>query len=78
MVVGATETVDYILGRVAVGGEEYLPEQVHAVVQTQLAYLREIGAIGGAARIPTKPAPTWLGLVQSWLPEKGGGPEDAR
>ena len=30
-------------------GEEYLPEQVHAVVQTQLAYLREIGAIGGAA-----------------------------
>ena len=33
----------------AAAGEEYLPEQVHAVVQTQLAYLREIGAIGGAA-----------------------------
>ena len=49
VVVGATETVDYILGRAAASGEEYLPEQVHAVVQTQLAYLREIGAIGGAA-----------------------------
>jgi hypothetical protein len=49
VVVGATETVDYILGRAAASGDEYLPEQVHAVVQTQLAYLREIGAIGGAA-----------------------------
>ena len=27
-------------------GEAYLPEQVHAVVETQLGYLRAIGAVG--------------------------------
>jgi hypothetical protein len=58
VVVGATETVDYILGRAAASGEEYLPEQVHAVVQTQLAYLREIGAIGGAAETDDDPDKT--------------------
>ena len=50
VVVGAAETVDYIIGRAREAGEEYLPEQVHPVVETQLAYLREIGAVGGAAR----------------------------
>ena len=64
VIVGGAETVDYILGRAAATGEEYLPEQVHAVVETQLAYLRAIGAVGGAGRhgrrrVPTKPAPTW-------------------
>jgi hypothetical protein len=50
VVVGATETVDYILRRAHESGEDYLPEQIYAVVDTQLAYMREIGAIGGAAR----------------------------
>jgi hypothetical protein len=50
VVVGASETVDYILQRANAQGEEYLPEEIHAVVETQLAYLREIGAVGGAAR----------------------------
>jgi len=49
VVVGASETVDYILQRANAQGEEYLPEQIHAVVETQLAYLREIGAVGDAA-----------------------------
>jgi hypothetical protein len=31
-------------------GESYLPEQVHAVIETQLAYLREIGAVGPPIR----------------------------
>jgi hypothetical protein len=50
VVVGGAETVDYILERAAAGGDEYLPEQVHAVVETQLSYLRAIGAIGPPAR----------------------------
>jgi hypothetical protein len=49
VVIGGSETVDYILERSKVTGEEYLPEQVHAVVETQLAYLRSIGAVGPRA-----------------------------
>lgn len=49
VVVGGDEQVAYIVARSAETGEEYLPEQVHAVVETQLAYLREIGAIGPRA-----------------------------
>ena len=50
VIVGGAETVDYIIDRSAATGEEYLPEQVHAVIETQLAYLRAIGAVGDAAR----------------------------
>ena len=50
VIVGGAETVDYIVNRSAATGEEYLPEQVHAVIETQLAYLRAIGAVGDAAR----------------------------
>ena len=50
VIVGGAETVDYIIGRSAATGEEYLPEQVHAVIDTQLAYLRAIGAVGDAAQ----------------------------
>jgi hypothetical protein len=49
VVVGGAETVDYIIARCAETGESYLPEQVHAVIATQLAYLRAIGAVGPAA-----------------------------
>jgi hypothetical protein len=52
VVVGGPETVDYILERARTTGEEYLPEQVYAVIDTQLAYLREIGAIGPPAEPP--------------------------
>jgi hypothetical protein len=57
VIVGGAETVDYILDRARQTGDEYLPEQVHAVVETQLAYLREIGAVGPVAG-PDEPPPS--------------------
>ena len=57
VIVGGSETVDYIVTRSAATGEEYLPEQVHAVIETQLAYLRAIGAVGDAARPSSEAAP---------------------
>ena len=51
-VVGGSETVAYILERAAATGEAYLPEQVHAVIETQLGYLRAIGAIGPVVEPP--------------------------
>jgi hypothetical protein len=45
-VIGGAETVAYIVEHAAAAGEDYLPEQVHAVIETQLSYLRAIGAIG--------------------------------
>jgi hypothetical protein len=62
VVVGGSETVDYILERSAATGEEYLPEQIHAVIETQLTYLRAIGAVGPEAPPggppPATPEPT--------------------
>ena len=40
------ETIAYIVERCAETGEAYLPEQVEAVMECQLDYLRFIGAIG--------------------------------
>jgi hypothetical protein len=48
VVFGGPGTTAYILRRASATGEAYLPEQVHAVVETQLRYLRAIGAIGPA------------------------------
>jgi hypothetical protein len=50
VVVVGGELIDYILGQAAASGAVYLPEQVDAVVDTQLAYLRSIGAVGPEAR----------------------------
>ena len=55
VVVGGTETVEYILSRASATGESYLPEQVHAVIKTQIEYLRAIGAVGPAAEGPDEP-----------------------
>jgi len=49
VVIGGSETVSYILEKAADRGEIFTPEQVHAVVETQLAYLRAIGAVGSKA-----------------------------
>jgi hypothetical protein len=49
VVIGGAETVAYILERATATGESYLPEQVYAVLDTQVAYLRSIGAVGPAA-----------------------------
>jgi hypothetical protein len=43
------EAVAYIVDRCAATGEAYLPEQVEAVMECQLDYLRYIGAIGREA-----------------------------
>jgi hypothetical protein len=52
VVFGGPETTAYILKRASVTGEAYLPEQVQAVVETQLRYLRAIGAVGPADLTP--------------------------
>jgi len=46
VVFGGPDTTAYIVDRAAATGEAYLPEQIDAVVETQLRYLRAIGAIG--------------------------------
>lgn len=46
VVIGGSETVAYILERSAATGEAYIPEQIFPVIETQLSYLRAIGAIG--------------------------------
>lgn len=48
VVIGAPDAVDYICARASETGEAYLPEQVHGVLETQLDYLRAIGAVGSA------------------------------
>ena len=49
VVIGGSETVDFVLERCAATGERYLPEQVYGVIDTQLSYLRAIGAVGPPA-----------------------------
>jgi len=56
VVIGGSETIEYILDRSAEMGVSYLPEQVYAVVETQLTYLKAIGAVGPAAP-PSDPEP---------------------
>jgi hypothetical protein len=56
VVIGGAEAVAYILERAGETGEPYLPEQVYGVIDTQLSYLRSIGAIGPQADEPP-PAP---------------------
>ena len=49
IVFATAETIDYIVTRCSETGEAYLPEQVEGVVETELDYLRFIGAIGREA-----------------------------
>jgi hypothetical protein len=46
VVVGGSETVDYLLGRAGAAGLDVTPPQVHEVLEAQYTYLRAIGAIG--------------------------------
>jgi hypothetical protein len=57
VIVGGAEIVDHIVARSRETGEQYLPEQVYGVLDTQLGYLRAIGAVGGAAPPPRRPGP---------------------
>lgn len=56
VVIGGAEAVAYILERAAATGESYLPEQVYGVIDTQLSYLRSIGAVGPQADEPPPPS----------------------
>ncbi len=49
VVVSGAETVDFVLMRAEAMGAEYTPEQVHAVLDAQMTYLQEIGAVGPVA-----------------------------
>src|SRR5205823_8960578 len=49
VVVGGAETVDYVLARADGQGLAYTAAQVHAVLNAQMTYLEEIGAIGPEA-----------------------------
>lgn len=49
VVVGGPDEIVFIVDRAAATGEAYLPEQVQGVIDTQLAYLQAIGAIGPVA-----------------------------
>ena len=49
VVIGGSETVSWILERTGDAGLDVSSEQVHAVIETQLAYLRSIGAVGPPA-----------------------------
>ncbi len=60
VVVGGAETVDYVLRKATAVGEDYTAPQVHAVLDAQMTYLEEIGAVGPVAdpnegRGPTNP-----------------------
>ena len=57
VVVGGAEQVAYILERSEATGEGYIPEQVYAVVETQLSYLRAVGAVGPPADPEENPPP---------------------
>lgn len=46
VVIGGSETVEYVLERAAATGEPYIAEQVYGVLETQMSYLRAIGAVG--------------------------------
>jgi hypothetical protein len=49
VVVGGAETVDYVLARADSQGLTYTAAQVHAVLNAQMTYLENIGAIGPEA-----------------------------
>ena len=49
VVIGGAEAVAYIVDRASATGEAYMPEQVYGVLETQMAYLRSIGAVGPPA-----------------------------
>ena len=49
VVVSGAETVDFVLMRAEAAGADYTPEQVHAVLDAQMRYLEDIGAVGPVA-----------------------------
>ena len=46
VVVSGAETVDFVLMRAETEGARYTPSQIHAVLDAQMGYLEDIGAVG--------------------------------
>ncbi len=57
VVVSGAETVEFVLMRAEAIGAQYTPEQVHAVLDAQMTYLEEIGAVGPVADPDDGPGP---------------------
>lgn len=49
VVVSGAETVDFVLMRAETEGAEYTPSQIHAVLDAQIGYLEDIGAVDPVA-----------------------------
>ncbi len=46
VVVSGAETVDFVMMKAAAAGSPYTPAQIHAVLDAQMGYLEDIGAVG--------------------------------
>ena len=46
VVVSGAETVDFVLMKAEAAGTPYTPSQIHAVLDAQMGYLEDIGAVG--------------------------------
>ncbi len=46
VIVTGAETVGFVMMKAEAAGTPYTPEQVHAVLDAQMGYLAEIGAVG--------------------------------
>jgi hypothetical protein len=46
VVVSGAETVDFVLMKAEAAGSPYTPSQIHAVLDAQMGYLENIGAVG--------------------------------
>ncbi len=46
VVVSGAETVDFVLMKAEAAGSPYTPSQIHAVLDAQMGYLEDIGAVG--------------------------------
>jgi hypothetical protein len=56
VVVTGAETVSFVLMKAEAAGNAYTPEQVHAVLDAQMGYLTEIGAVGPVSDADDGPA----------------------
>jgi len=56
VVVSGAETVDFVLARAEVAGADYTPSQIHAVLDAQMGYLEDIGAVDPVAEHDDGPA----------------------
>ncbi len=58
VVVSGAETVDFVLMKAEAAGSPYTPSQIHAVLDAQMGYLTEIGAVGPLSDPEDGPGPS--------------------